>query len=268
MSKLKIEILAGDEVVASWEGGEEALRLRLSVNDIPSADITISSPKLVRPIGDDFTLPLPDKNGSWDEDKKLYTDDFPERLAGDDFTMPFPLSDPGGEVRDDFTSSGMNSIDLLSLSMGIDFELPEPEDTSEYTSGKHRASLIDRLRKLDEDFDDALPLLEKSVIESMSPMEIWRFSRGQWQQSGYLRPGATAQAFSARIHLELSGSILITGLTVAQVSALHNDGREEPVDLQRGPITLPRGLAVMMRCKTEAFCIRPIEGSGGNTAKV
>ena len=72
MSKLKIEILAGDEVVASWEGGEEALRLRLSVDNVPSADITINSPKLIRPIGDDFTLPLPDGNGSWDEDKRLY----------------------------------------------------------------------------------------------------------------------------------------------------------------------------------------------------
>ena len=256
MSKVKVEIRSGGERVAIWEGGSKPLQLTVSVDNEPSLSLTIAQPPQARQVGDDFTLPLPEPTGKWDETDPL--GDSPKRLEGDDFTMPFPLSDPTSDIRDDFTASSIQSIDLLSVSMNMDFDV---EETSVRSSSKQRANLIDRLRQLDEDFDDALPQLERSVVEHVHPMEIWRFVHGQWHQSGYLRPQSTVQAFSARVYLEDVGSIVISGSTVARVSALHKDGREEPVHLGRGPITLPRGLAVMMRCQNEAFCIRPVENS-------
>ena len=256
MSKVKVEIHSGSERIAVWEGGSRPLLLTVSVDDQPSVSLTIAKAAQSRSIGDDFTLPLPEPTGKWDETNPLSDAYIPERIEGDDFTMPFPLSDPTNEVRDDFTASSIQSIDLLSVSMNVDFDV---EETSVRSSSKQRTNLIDRLKQLDEDFDDALPQLERSVVERVQPMEIWRFLNGQWHQSGYLRPKSTVQAFAARVYLETMGSIVISGSTVARVSALHKDGREEAVNLTSGPITLPRGLAVMMRCQNEAFCIRPVE---------
>ena len=256
MSKVKVEIHSGGECIAVWEDGHRPLKMTVSVDDKPSLCLTIAQPPQIRADGDDFTLPLPEVTGKWDETNPLSESFVPERIEGDDFTMPFPLSDPTSEVRDDFTASSIQSIDLLSVSMNMDFDV---EETSVRSSSKQRTNLIDRLRQLDEDFDDALPQLERSVVERVQPMEIWRFLNGQWHQSGYLRPKSTVQAFAARVFLETMGSIIISGSTVARVSALHKDGREESVNLNSGPITLPRGLAVMMRCQNEAFCIRPVE---------
>jgi hypothetical protein len=258
MSKIKVELRSGTRRIAVWEGNEGPLDLAVYVDGEPQLNLRLSNTSSNRSEGDDFTLPLPETTGKWDETDPLGESGVPTRIEGDDFTMPFPLSDPTA-VRDDFTASSIHSVDLLSVSMNVDFDGLSVEDTSVRSSSKQRAHLIDRLRQLDEDFEDALPHLEKSVVERVNPMEIWRFVHGQWHQSGYLRPGSTAQAFSARVNLESSGSILISGSTVARVSALHKDGREEFINLTDGPTTLPRGLAVMMRCQNEAFCIRPLE---------